>query len=315
MEKPEILNYGNPIVGSAPYYINWNYTYACNLSCTHCYSRSPEYPKDLPTENYVDIAHQIVNNNVFAVGFGGGEPTSRSDLIRILSILATGGVYTHLTTNGAFLTKEYINKLKGAGVGSILVSIDSHDKATNDKIRNHDGAFDISCKAAETCATLGIKTMIACVATKINYNRIAEIESLASQLGVHGINFKIFRASGGAVHSKDLYELSQDQKRELENQLLQIKRTSKLEIESYQDTIGAGCSCGLTQLTIRPNGDVSICPYSSDVLGNLIEESLAHIWLSSPELKNRRQGGSTCISTSSISYPYNPSIPLTHKRL
>lgn len=76
-------------------YINWNYTYVCNLNCTHCYSRSPRYPKDLSNSQYVNIAGQIVENNVFAVGFGGGEPTLRKDFLEILRILSRGGVDTY----------------------------------------------------------------------------------------------------------------------------------------------------------------------------------------------------------------------------
>lgn len=302
------------MIGSAPSYINWNYTYACNFNCTHCYSRSPQYPRDLSTEKYIDIARQIVEQNVFAVGFGGGEPTIRKDLIEIISILSSGGVDTHLTSNGSLLDRKYLERLKKSGVGTLLISIDSHKRELNDRIRNNHAAFDSAINAARISVELGVRTLIASVATAVNYGEIEEIEGLASEIGADGVNIKIFRASGGAVQSRATYELNDAQKISLRQKIYNLKRNSKLSIETYQDADDSSCSCGRTQITLRPNGDLAMCPYSSHVIGNINHNTLQEIWLGSADIGQRRAGPSPCLSTASEAYPYNPAIPLSVKR-
>jgi len=302
------------MIGTAPQYVNWNYTYACNLNCTHCYSRSPKYPRDLSTKQYLDIARQIVESNVFTVGFGGGEPTIREDFIEVAKVLASGGVNTHLTSNGTLIDRQYVSSLHEIGLGTLLISLDSHDKELNDKIRNFDGAYQVACRAIRMSVEAGLRTMIACVANALNYNALHSIVELAEDIGAHGVNIKIFRASGGAVQSREIYELSNSQQLRLKDIIAELRQNSALSIESYQDTSDAGCSCGITQVTIRPNGDVCLCPYASEVIGNLSVSSLNDIWVSSQMLASRRTGGGTCLSALSSTYPYSPTIPLTEIR-
>lgn len=137
---------------------------------------------------------------------------------------------------------------------------------------------------------------------------------LAINLGANGINLKLFRASGGAVQSKHLYELNDEQKQQLPNIISEIRASTSLDVETYQDTNNDSCSCGVTQLTVRPNGDVSLCPYSSHVIGNLTSTSLKDLWKHSVELQNRRNSEAPCLSAVSRTYPYNPAIPITELR-
>ena len=296
------------MIGTAPNYINWNYTYACNFNCSHCYSRSPSYPNDLSSDQYKLIADQIVENNIFSVGFGGGEPTVRKDLVHIIRRLSEGGVETNLTSNGSLLTDKYLKALIDVELSCLLVSLESHLSEINDKIRNQHGALDMACNAIKRASSSGIKTKIACVITSINFDQLEEVVSLAESLGAYGINFKLFRASGGAIQSKHLFELSSIQKDLLPSKICDLKSNSSIYVESYQDTEEDNCSCGVTQLTIRPNGDVSLCPYSSKVIGNLMDLSLQQVWNASSELLQRRDGQPPCLSTLSSTYPYNPTV-------
>jgi uncharacterized radical SAM superfamily Fe-S cluster-containing enzyme len=47
----------------------------------------------------------MVKANVFTVGFGGGEPTLRKDLVNTITILSEGGVNTHLTSGRTHLIR------------------------------------------------------------------------------------------------------------------------------------------------------------------------------------------------------------------
>lgn len=236
------------MIGTAPYYINWNYTYACNLKCNHCYSRSPKYLKDLSPERYMDIAKQIIKANVFTVGFGGGEPTTRKDLVDVISTLSDGGVDTHLTTNGWFLKEKYVERLKETELGMLLVSLDSHDKATNDSIRNSEGSFNKACDAIRLSKSVGLNTYVASVANAENINDLGRLVELACSLDADGLNLKIFRPVGGAVKSKDRFELSDSKKEFLAKEIERLKREYTINITTYQDSDGGKCSCGVSNL-------------------------------------------------------------------
>jgi AdoMet-dependent heme synthase len=91
---------------SAPLYVSWNYTYACNFNCSHCYSRAASYPKELNTHAYLDVVDQFLEAKVMRVGLGGGEPLIRRDCVEILARMAEGFIETNVTTNAWFLTSK-----------------------------------------------------------------------------------------------------------------------------------------------------------------------------------------------------------------
>ncbi len=254
------------------------------------------------------IAEQIVDANVFTVGFGGGEPTLRKDLIAVINTLSQGGVDTHLTTNGWFLSAEYLEKIRAADLGMLLISIDSHDRQLNDDIRNSVGSFKKACEAVKLASSLGLNVQLASVASAENILELEKLVELAELLGADGINFKIFRPVGGALKEKARFELSESSKLDLAVELRRLKEESSITVSTYQDSNDDQCSCGVTQLTLRPNGDVSLCPYSSGVIGNLTEISLKDLWRSHKETVIARDAPSNCIGNHSSAYPYNPNI-------
>src|SRR5574342_262988 len=81
--------------------------------------------------------------------------------------------------------------------------------------------------------------------------------------------------SGGDFHNRIL---------EIEKKFTPIK-VSKIKEECDNSTIfgtikGKGCLAGTTTIEIGPNLDVSVCCMSSEVLGNLNNQTFEEIWYS-----------------------------------
>jgi len=275
-------------ITQAPEFINWSYTYDCNFSCGHCYSRAPNFPGELSEKEYSAIAEQLIEANVFRIGFGGGEPFFRKDFLKNLVILSNAGIYTYFTTNGSYINDKVADDIQSTNVGMVSVSVDGATKALHDQIRNRTGSFDLACNAIKLLVDRGIHTVMTFTVHKQNMHEIEEVITLARTLSANEVNIKIFRSAGNGKVLEDIFALSPKQKKSLSQQIKELKKTSDIKISTFGNFAGAVCSCGNTTLTLRPNGDLVVCPYTNQIAGNLKDKTLSDIWLNSPVLIQRR---------------------------
>lgn len=115
-------------------------TNKCNLFCPHCYMFSGQSDKnELTTEQITTL---IYNYKTIAKGtrltFSGGEPTIRTDFLKIVKYASELGMEIKLLTNGALLTKKIIETLSQY-ISSVQISIDGFSEMSNATIRgkNH----------------------------------------------------------------------------------------------------------------------------------------------------------------------------------
>lgn len=76
---------------AGPLAINWNYSYKCPLNCTHCYSRDRD-EIELSLGDKYRVAENIINNKVFLVNIGGGEPICSEGVFDIIYLLLLLGI-------------------------------------------------------------------------------------------------------------------------------------------------------------------------------------------------------------------------------
>lgn len=119
----------------------------CNFQCRGCIRLNKRWDSHLPA----DVQHrlQAINNgtqlslsefkaivkkvNVNRAVLGGEEPTLDKELVYIINLLNDLKLETLLLSNGYVLNKEFVEKLKEAGLSSIRVSI----KAYNDNLHQY----------------------------------------------------------------------------------------------------------------------------------------------------------------------------------
>lgn len=280
---------------AAPIYISWNYTYACNFNCTHCYSRAGSYPGELDTESYRRIVQQFKESHVLKVGLGGGEPLIRNDCIDMLGLMAAARIDTNITSNGWFLNPAMCARLAEAGLGTLYVSMDSADRDTHDGFRRKTGSYDRVVEGITNAVAANLTVRLSTVITTINENGLEPIVDLAESLGVGGIEFKRFRPTGNGRAVADTLSLEQAGEATVRSTVTELDSGSALDIalvygEEADGGIDSGCPCGIRSLTLRPNGDVAPCAYSDTVIGNLMNDDLGSMWRGSPALLAMRTG-------------------------
>ena len=300
-----------------PQYVSWNYTYACNFNCTHCYSRAKRYPRELSSADYGDIVEQFVDAHIFKVGLGGGEPLIRSDCMDMLTRMGQAGIDTNVTSNGWFLDAALAERLRQARLGTLYISIDSAVAAKHDAFRRKEGSFERALAAARHAAAVGLRVKFSTVITAVNLSEIADLVALGERIGIYGIEFKRFRPAGNGVATTSQYALGREGEMEMRTAIDAARRTSFLMVQliyGFEDDGGvdSGCPCGVRSICLRPNGDVCPCAYSETVIGNLRDTKLVDLWRFSHELASMRaQNGCAAIETNPN--PSNPALSVSKR--
>lgn len=121
-------------------------TYRCDLRCRVCdlparaAARRRAGDRELGTEAFRAVLRDMKAIGTAGVGFTGGEPMLRDDLLELLGYAAQLGLHAHLNTDGLRVV-ERAAELVASGVRSVNVSLDGADAATHDRARRREGSF------------------------------------------------------------------------------------------------------------------------------------------------------------------------------
>src|SRR5271156_4857218 len=128
---------------AAPICLTWEWTYACNLSCTHCLSSSGRRdPDELTTAEMRSVIDELRAMQVFYVNVGGGEPTVRPDFWELLDYAVANQVGVKFSTNGLRLDAERAQRLAATDNVDVHVSLDGGNRGINDAVRG-DGSYSM----------------------------------------------------------------------------------------------------------------------------------------------------------------------------
>jgi MoaA/NifB/PqqE/SkfB family radical SAM enzyme len=130
-----------------PFFLKLVLTNDCNLKCTYCLARIKKsfIPNAEMNEKKIrSIAKEAVSLGIKRVMIiGGGEALIRKnlfvDLVKLLK--KNKKIHCSLHTNGTLFTEEIIKLLVQYRFDDVFISLDSHDKRTNDFLRGQ-GTFD-----------------------------------------------------------------------------------------------------------------------------------------------------------------------------
>ena len=166
--------------------------YACNCSCAFCsITGKKKRPSKSTVEALADIS-QARREGFLTIGFGGGEPTIRPDILRLTSFAKGSGFETiRVQTNGIMLSyKEFSRRLVEAGAGYFKFSIHGHKAGIHDRLTRVAGSFDRAVRGLRNVRALGARTSVDIVVNRLNYRFLPQyVETFAIREGVSGIGF------------------------------------------------------------------------------------------------------------------------------
>jgi AdoMet-dependent heme synthase len=304
-----------------PYVVSWNLTYRCNLACEHCYLDAGGTPQvgtenfadrsELGTEECFKVIDDIAGFAPECVTIlTGGEPLLRRDILEIVRRASERGLWVVVGTNGVRITENVAKRLAEAGARGLSLSLDALDPDTHDRFRRVRGAWRNTVEGAEILHRTGLPFIVQTTAGSHNLGELDAIADFAhDRLAAKVWNLYFLVPTGRGQFVSDITPAQYDEvlaslyriqkkyngrmlvnakcaphyiKTVLEQTVLSAEASAKADVPFRTYSGGAGgCPAGTHYMGIRPNGDVTPCPYLPVFAGTLRNSSLADLWTSS----------------------------------
>lgn len=181
----------------------WNLTRRCNLTCKHCYALAvdKEFPGELGTIEAFAVLDDLKAFRVPAVILSGGEPLLRPDMHAIARRAKSLGMYTALSTNGTLIDTRQMDEIEDVGYDYVGISIDG-TRATHDKFRRMEGAYEASMAAVRMAVARGLKVGLRFTMTQDNAHELDAMLDLLDAEGVERFYFSHLNYAGRGNHNR-----------------------------------------------------------------------------------------------------------------
>src|SRR5687767_1387639 len=250
----------------------------------------------------------------------GGEPLLRRDIIEIVRRAAERGLWVVVGTNGVRITENVAARLAEAGARGLSLSLDALDPDRHDHFRKVRGAWRNTVEGAGILNRTGLPFIVQTTAGSHNLGELEAIADFAHErLAAKVWNLYFLVPTGRGQFVSDITPAQYDEvlaslyriqrkydrrmlvnakcaphyiKTVLENAqspaltgvegpaLSGVEGAGLSSIRTYSGGAG-GCPAGTHYMGIRPNGDVTPCPYLPVFAGNLRRAALTELWTSS----------------------------------
>uniref|UniRef100_UPI0035B4303F heme d1 biosynthesis radical SAM protein NirJ n=1 Tax=Ramlibacter sp. TaxID=1917967 RepID=UPI0035B4303F len=180
----------------------WNLTRRCNLTCKHCYAASADhaYPGELTPDEMLAVLADLKAYGVPALILSGGEPLLAPALWPVAERARELGFHLGLSTNGTLIDEAMARRIADHGFDYVGISLDGL-RATHDRFRRQEGAFDASVAALRRLRERGVSVGLRYTMTDLNGHDFPALLDLARAEGAGKFYFSHLNYAGrGDIH-------------------------------------------------------------------------------------------------------------------
>lgn len=283
----------------------WHITDHCDQRCEHCYIFSEDKNIPLMEMSWDDMNRVMDNcakmckrlNRIPYFYITGGDPILHKDFWRLLELLNSRNIAFSIMGNPFHLNDNVCKRLKDCGCERYQLSIDGLCE-THDRIRKV-GSFATTLEKIACIRKAGIRSVIMTTVSDTNKSEIPGIIDLV--VAHHADVFAFARYCptrfDKSTHMEPAeyrellhicwqkYEQYKDSgttfnlKDHLWTLYLYEKGIFTIPDKLDDQMIYDGCNCGISHLTILPNGDVYACRRMDSVVGNVFTDRLVDVFL------------------------------------
>jgi len=253
----------------------------CPYKCPHC-SYGRHVTGSLDTQQALGVIEQIKSIGTVTLGFTGGEPLFRDDIVDLVE--ATGvDMATVMFTTGYKLTGDLAKKLFDVGLDCMTIGIESDDLENHDAIRGVRGSFNTTLQAIDLSLNAGLYTAISTIGSrdKLHDGTLHRLADMASKKGVH--EFRILEpVPTGSYSGENNQVLTPEESRKIAEFHKQWNRKGNgpaiASFAHLESDAMFGCGAGFHHLFVDALGNVCPCDLTPLKLGNVLEQPLYDIW-------------------------------------
>src|SRR5574344_148063 len=266
-----------------PVMMNFAVTANCICNCWHCSAADRTKKNQLTLEEYRDAITQLQDLGPSMIGFTGGEPLLRNDIVDIISLVGNKSMSLMFTT-GFGLTPEKVRELKSAGLGIPVLSLDHSKPEIHDKRRGREGMHATAIKAIEMFQAEGRYVAISFVPDRALVSDPEELYKTLDffkSLGVNDMRLTSPILSGHLNDHPEEKLSPADVKRVNEVQKFLVKNKGYpacFAYDVFESEKFYGCGGGFHFIFVDSSGNVCPCDFCSVTLGNMRERPISDIW-------------------------------------
>lgn len=269
-------------------------TYRCPLQCPYCsnpldFARSHD---ELSTAEWIEVFRQAREMGAAQLGFSGGEPLVRQDLVELIAAARGLGYYTNLITSGIGLTEEKIASFADAGLDHIQISFQAADEEVNNLLAGSQKAFAHKLEMARAVKKHGYPMVLNFVTHRHNIDNIDQIIRLCIELEADFVELATCQFYGwaelnraGLLPSEDQLVRAERITNEWRDKLAAENHPCKLIFVTpdYYEERPKACMNGWGNLflDITPDGTALPCHSARQLpvtFPNVREHSIEYIW-------------------------------------
>lgn len=273
----------------------WHVTYRCNLRCKFCsfWKQPIDTAKELTVAQYESSIPKLLKMGVRVVNFAGGEPCIRKDLPEISSKFVKDFIVV-INSNGLLITDDYAERLWGAGVDIVNISLDFYERDMHNYFRGSENAYDGAIRAMKILnrhkTKKGQKVAMQAILSPQNLHSFEKMVAIAQELDVD-FTFNPYRFGDHEVDMsfadadlRFLYDLKKKY-----SHFIATDYALDKTLEFVKNGSTGVCGMGKYMLAIDPYGNVGPCENMlQHCAGNIITDSADDIYGKLLDIHNQR---------------------------
>jgi pyrroloquinoline quinone biosynthesis protein E len=285
------------VTAPRPYNLVAELTYRCPLRCPYC-SNPLDFRATadaLDAADWARIFHEAAELGAVHVGLTGGEPTLRRDLEEIVRAAEEARLYTLLVTAGTPLEAKGLERLAGAGLRSVQLSVQDALPAESDRVAGT-RCFEAKLAFARAVRALDLPLVLNVVLHRHNLDRVRDVIRLARELDAERLELANVQFHGWARRNRAALLPSRAQLDAAAAVVREARREgARPELVFVLPDLFAGrpkpCmgGWGRRSLVVAPDGTVLPCHEARSLPGlefwNARERALSACWSDAPGMR------------------------------
>lgn len=272
----------------------WEITSRCNMDCIHCGTHCGK-PREgeLTTDEALQLCDDLAELGCTAITLSGGEPLLRKDWDQLARRLTDNGVAVGMITNGYFLDEKAVERMQGAGIRTVGISVDGPEEK-HDEIRRCTGAWERVQRGFRSLRGSGMKIQSFTTVARYNIDDLPDLQQQLIDNGVDIWQLQLCIVTGRMAEIPEM-AVGPEEIRRLADFIVEAKGDGRLKVlagenvgyfnhqevvlRGHEDSYH-GCFAGLRGIGFESNGNVKGCLSMPPefIEGNVREQTLKEIW-------------------------------------